>query len=134
MKRMRSGLSALLLVGALAGCGGHGGGQANMNQLANGNNGTPPGQGGAGLPGGGGVVQKDGSLAVCGCDPNDGLGAVYRVDSSGTTTLIGKGGALTTPTGLGMDGNGTLLVSDAGTRSPRAQLVSVTPSASPAKV
>lgn len=70
-------------------------------------------------------VQTDGSLAVCGSDPTDGLGAVFKVLANGTTTLLGKGGALTSPTGIGTATNGTLFVSDAGDGLPRAQLVSV---------
>ncbi len=81
------------------------------------------------------VVMKDGSLAVCGADPIEGTGAVYKVTAAGATTLMAKGGALTQPTGVGMDANGTLFVSDTGSRLPKAQLVSLSPtSGAPALV
>lgn len=81
------------------------------------------------------LVQQDGSLAVCGADPDDGIGAVYKVDAtSGAVSVLGKGGALTQPTGIGLDASGKLVVSDAGKRLDKAQLVSISTGGTPALV
>lgn len=80
------------------------------------------------------LVEKDGSLVVCGADPTDGAGAVFTVQPNGTTAVLAKGGALTQPTGIGSAQAGTFFVSDAGKGMARAQLVSVSSGATPSQL
>jgi len=70
------------------------------------------------------ALMDDGSLAVCGSDPTSGNGAVFSVQTDGTTALLAAGGALTEPTGIAVV-NETIYMTDAGLRLPRAQLVAV---------